>query len=99
MDRAAVACAGAIALFVTRQRRRRAQATKDAKPCLEFDFCQLDEAAACFSSSGVVVVRGLLEGADLQQIQKEIKDYIRDIVPTKSEKDAFYDGGKALKVQ
>jgi hypothetical protein len=58
-----------------------------------FDYGSLDEAAACFAKSGFVVIRQILPQDEVEKMQSEICSYIHDVVPTKSERNAFYDGG------
>lgn len=43
-----------------------------------------------FNANGFVVVRNFLPAADLADLRRELDRYIRDVVPTLSEKCAFY---------
>lgn len=44
-----------------------------------------------FQKDGFVVIRGFLSGESLRELQREVDRYIREVVPTLGDADAFYE--------
>ena len=52
---------------------------------------QVNSEQALFQRDGFVVIRGLLPPGEMSQLQENLDRYVRDVVPTLPDADAFYD--------
>ena len=53
------------------------------------------EAAASFRTNGFVVVRRLFDAAEAAHLGRDMEDYVRDVVPSRSSESCFFDGDGA----